>query len=57
MTQVRLAEMVGTTQSLVNKHLRGRVMPGPKFLQRYASVLDTTVDALLFGVEDMRGVA
>ena len=56
LTQAALAEKVGTTQSLVNKHLKGRVVPGHLFIVKYAKVLGVTTDFLL-DVHDTQGVA
>ena len=39
MTQRRLAELVGTTESLVSRHATLRVAPGSESLIRYARVL------------------
>jgi transcriptional regulator with XRE-family HTH domain len=39
MTQRRLAELAGTTESLVSRHATGKVSPKSESLIRYARVL------------------
>jgi transcriptional regulator with XRE-family HTH domain len=57
LTQAVLGERIGTTQSLVNKHIKGRVIPGPSMLRRYSRVLGCSIDELFPRDQDMRGVA
>ena len=56
-TQEQLAKLVGTSQSLTNKHLRGHIAPNPVFLKRYSEVLGVTMADLVFDDYDMQGLA
>ena len=53
MTQRRLAQLVGTTESLVSRHATGQVSPGAESLIRYARVLRCGIDELFSNTLDM----
>mgnify|MGYP000868262029 FL=1 len=57
MTQRRLAELAGTTESLVSRHAKGRVAPGSESLIRYARVLRCGIDDLFSDTPIMPSVA
>ena len=57
LTQAELATRIGTTQAHVSRHLNGKIVPSNEYVTKYAEVLEVSRTWLLFGDDDMRGVA
>lgn len=57
LTQRRLAELAGTTEAVVSRHVRGRAKPTVSSAQRYAAVLGCRPEEILFDVVDLPTLA
>ena len=47
-TQEQLAELVGTTQSMISKYINGQTLPNVLTVRKIAKVLDCFIDELFY---------
>ena len=55
LSQAKLAGLLGTQQSSINRYEQGQAVPGPEIFVRYADYFDVSMDYLYCRTDDPRG--
>lgn len=55
LSQAKLAGILGTQQSSINRYEQGQAVPGPEIFVRYADYFDVSMDYLYCRTDEPRG--
>ena len=55
LSQAKLAGLLGTQQSSINRYEQGQAVPGPEIFVRYADYFDVSMDYLYCRTDEPRG--